>query len=155
MWEWQRQWGPWVWETVLKKGGGGGVRFLSLTPKPLPPIHLTPTLTTHSSTSHPPHTHLFNSHHCHHPPTQLTPPPLNWPSGPDLTHLTPTHFSLSPYPTPPPSFPKLVSTANLLGFKNWFNWIHFQISLYVYVNNITSCIWWKFADQIMYQLLFW
>ena len=130
----KRQWGPWVWETVVKKRGC--VRFLSLTPKPLPPIHLTSTLTIHSSNPHPTPTHLFNSHYCHHPanpiPTQLTFRP--WP---DLAHLTPTHFSLSPYPTPPPSFPTLVSTANLLGFKNWFNWIHFQISLYVNNMSIT------------------
>ena len=79
----------------------GGVRFLSLTPKHLPPIHLTPTLTTHSSNPHPPPNHLFNSHHCHHPPAQLTPPPLNWPSGPDLTlPIWPPPIFHCP-PTPP------------------------------------------------------
>ena len=78
-----------------------GVSDFSLTPKPLPPIHLTPTLTTHSSNPHPPPTHIFNSHHCHHPPTQLTPPPLNWPSGPDLTlPIWPPPIFHCP-PTPP------------------------------------------------------
>ena len=85
------------------------VSNFSLTPKPFPPIHLTPTLTIHSSNPHPPPTlppptYLTPTTVTTHP-TNPTPTQLTFRPWPDLAHLTPTHFSLSPYPTPPPSFP--------------------------------------------------
>ena len=135
----------------------GGIRFslsdpeapshpLILTPLSRP-THLTPTLPTHSSN---PHTKLSPPTH----PANPTPNQLTFRPWPDLAHLTPTHFSLSPYPTPPLSFPTLVSMANLLGFKNWFNQIHFQISLYIYINNITSCIWWSLHIRLCINYCF-